>query len=198
MCFNYATSLFYIDCTIDKRNFKCLIDTGAVSSFLPSVFKANKPSYKKFTDVNGLDFFVNHNIDMFQNPTRLRNSLSSQSINFIKDKLTISFDPCDPQLNSNIDLNMAYLSKSFEETIKQFLLYGIEKGVGQVKRINRTIKDKILTDICNMPTSKNKQSPAELLYGRSLSVPFIPRSILINNTRNRFINSAKSNQPKYQ
>ncbi|OAF64188.1 hypothetical protein A3Q56_08078, partial [Intoshia linei] len=50
--FNYGTSLFYIDCTIDKRNFKCLIDTGAVSSFLPSVFKANKPSYKKFTDVN--------------------------------------------------------------------------------------------------------------------------------------------------
>ncbi|OAF63747.1 hypothetical protein A3Q56_08545, partial [Intoshia linei] len=49
-----------------------------------------------------------------------------------------------------------------------------------------------------MPTSKNKQSPAELLYGRSLSLPFIPRSILINNTRNRFINSAKSNQRKYQ
>ncbi|OAF63801.1 hypothetical protein A3Q56_08497 [Intoshia linei] len=46
-----------------------------------------------------------------------------------------------------------------------------------------------------MPTSKNKQSPAELLYGRSLSLPFIPRSILINNTRNRFIYSAKSNQP---
>ncbi|OAF64339.1 hypothetical protein A3Q56_07948, partial [Intoshia linei] len=145
------------NCTIDKRNFKCLIDTGAVSSFLPSVFKANKPSYKKFTDVNGnpiinkrtlktkifvkslnnsfihnfvvsnvskpilsINIFVNHNIDILQNPTSLRNSLSSQSINFIKDKLTISFDPCDPQLNSKIDLNMAYLSKSFEETIKQF------------------------------------------------------------------------------
>ncbi|OAF67551.1 hypothetical protein A3Q56_04700 [Intoshia linei] len=80
--------------------------------------------------------------------------------------------------------------------------------------MNRTIKDKIrcltnqnkndwdlkifqiLTNIRNMPTVKNQQSPAELLFGRFLSLPFI--IILTNNSRKASIHSAKSNQPKYQ
>ncbi|OAF70333.1 hypothetical protein A3Q56_01900 [Intoshia linei] len=113
---NYSTSLFYTNSTIVKRDLNCFIDTGAVSSFLPNVFKADQLSYKKFTGVNCNPIIsVSHNIDILQNPLRLRNNLSSHPINFIKDKLPNNFDSCDPQLNSKSDINMAYLSKSFEE-----------------------------------------------------------------------------------
>ncbi|OAF67343.1 hypothetical protein A3Q56_04925 [Intoshia linei] len=148
---NYLTPLFYINCTINNISINCLIDTGAVSSYLPDTFKANRPSSKRYTDVKGnsilnkgtlqivifikslnclfthnfvisnvqkpilgFNFFLNHNIDILQNLMRLNIPHSKSQISFIKNKISIGIDPCDPNINGKIDTNMVFLNKSFE------------------------------------------------------------------------------------